>query len=567
MKGLSAAFTCFFLIRAGVSGKLRSTDNDKQRDERTLQSFSRFRAPAFRNGAYKGTCTYEPEEFSATVAIDFQGDPEKVTDAELKALEDAFLSSYNSLASQYCDSQFKKLTNVTISSEFVDQRTRNLGETRQLQTGGGPKRFSFRVSVMGNCRYCPKNAPLFNDAARRLGEYSDVWNTRDLYLQRYDTSRYKGLIIEDRPRDLPDEFNNLLWANDCDCIKDETIPDQTVGRQEFIQQYNYEIIKLADQNVLENIDEARNIAQLVEIPCTPEDFSDFQSTVLVDLTGNPEKITQSELDLMKVLFIESYQSASADLCDPNFRIVTDTLIDVIATETTSGNSAQDAEARFVSGSFDTSQSNIMSDHSHGGRGLHLEKFRPLPQQMQDIRDIVFPDVTETLTVNQDPGFRPFTFRFRVTGRCRGCAPDDLLFNDAFRRQLGQFEEPDSMRPFGRDLGYVLGGKCYCAIDAEERPPEENEFTPVLNKNVQEDAAQNLLPNIGAITDTTQVDDTAPSASPSEKPTPFPTTSPPSVAPTLLPTTRRPTMAPTGIVPTESPAPSPQPSATPTDRSL
>ncbi|KAI2490936.1 hypothetical protein MHU86_23624 [Fragilaria crotonensis] len=188
----------------------------------------------------------------------------------------------------------------------------------------------------------------------------------------------------------------------------------------------------------------------------------------------------------------------------------------------------------------------------------------------------------SLDLNTSGRMRPFRFRFKVTGKCKGCKSEDRLFDDAFRRSLADdFRLHPFVNVHHRHLGYIFNGKeCYCLKNAPDRPPSNVEFGDIFSVNVV-DAS---LPNVVKIGEVTQIDDTLPSESPSlapttqspsMAPTEFPTLSPtdtPSFSPTVTasstPSTpfpsQRPSPSPSNpTVPTESPMPSPQPSVSPT----
>jgi hypothetical protein len=132
---------------------------------------------------------------------------------------------------------------------------------------------------------------------------------------------------------------------------------------------------------------------------------------------------------------------------------------------------------------------------------------------------------------------------------------------------------------GRKLAFVIGDEtCFCAVGAVRRPPEAEDFTVAINNNVQALSESGALRSgiIDEIEKTIQVDDNAPSASPTDFPTVSPSAGPsvsptespmpspsPSEFPTLQPSiTPSPTRSP---APTESPQPSPSPSEFPTQQ--
>ena len=517
-------------IQLPEASSLRNSGQAPQewRRGRDLFSFSDSIFGKFKTGStFLGadTCTYEPDSFESNLVAEFIGNPELLTDDDIKKLQDAFVESYNEVAGGLCDEQFRSISSSTFFNSQLEDT--NSMKNRYLQgvgaelgsTDGSPKkprRFSLKIFVLGNCRRCDKDVDLFDDAFRRLQESF----TTDTLVT--GGAVYTPRVTDRRPIDNP-EGGKLIWSQsefNCDCIEETTLPDRPPSLDEFNSAYEKKVKKMADDGSLTTVKKALGVSPIVQVPC--EDVvDDFSSEVLVEAEGDPDNITEEELDIMKELFIISYESAIVNVCDSLFRLVVGAEVTV---EESKGRRLQTTSGRF----------------------------------------------------------RPFRFRFKVSGKCKGCEVDERLFDDAFRRSL--VEEamyPPFMNTYQRELGYIFNGEeCYCVSNSPDRAPYEEEFGGFLQENVVEAA----LPNVLVIGEITQIDDTLPSASPSMAPT----TETPSAAPTEFPTpapTEYPTFMPSitlssspstpypsaepspspsnPTVPTESPMPSPQPSLSPT----
>lgn len=491
-------------------------------------------------GAYKGkhlrSCTYDPSKIESNVVAEFLGSPELLTTEELKLLGEAFVSAYNGLASSLCDNEFRKLTEVTLASDELMSTPE-----RHLQTGSPnrppARRFSLKVLCLGTCRRCEKDSMLYDDAFRRLNE-----DVRERARDSLGVD-YGGRVIDKRPIDLPGDGSKLLWDGNlynCDCEKKGDLPTRPPGLDEFNAAFAIEVGQLFTSGQISSVQKSFGVVQVREVEC--EGLRDtFTSEVLVEATGDPDRITTRELNVIKDLFLQSYKQTSENLCDSKFRVVTDADVTV-------------------------------------------EKIERRLESLKSSSRVTEPTLPPA--VNSGSRFRPFRFRFKVSGKCKGCRRDERLFDDGFRRYL---EEDYAMliQTKQRNLGYILNNEtCYCAVNAQVRTPSTGEFEVSLSQNVETEGAASTLPNLVTIGIVLQVDDTMPSASPSmapstkfpsasptPRPTPKPTRSPslsPSVArssvPSPEPPSEVPSVSPTRpTIPTESPVPSPQPSMSPSER--
>ena len=500
MKGTYLLLSALYLASAIGSNRGEGEIEDN-RDLRNVWNIFRGRGQI---NYQVSTCSFEPDSFSSDVVIDFFGSPELITDKEVVLLEESFLAAYNDLVDGLCDSDFRSVSSVKLSiEEFETQR-------RMLQQGPKkPRRFSFRLMILGNCRRCVKDPELFSDAFRRLEAIEE--DQRDLGIAKGVRSvpyNYGGILRDHRAVVSPFGGNKLVWKSNefnCECEAVGNLPNRPPGVDEFNAAFDSKLKQLVEDGSVQNVAESLKTVQVREIECEGQ-LDDFTSEVIVDATGDPDEITDEELTIMKDVFLQSHRMTNENVCDPEFRILTGAEISVEATTrrldlSTPIPDVFSSLSRVDAGEYDTSRraaSGATSRNSH---------------------------------------FRPFRFRFRVSGRCKGCKSEALLFNDAFRRNL-QEQSDNHVMHMNRDLGFLNNDACLCVRGAPVRTPTEEEFEENLNDAVQDEVSRSNLPNVESTVAVVQVDDSLPSSSPSSSPS-------------------RPT------IPTESPIPSPSPSMTPT----
>lgn len=111
--------------------------------------------------------------FERQMTLEFAGNVDEVLVAELNTTENGVRVTYNELAKSTCDPFSPRIVNSTVE-EIVPIRPPTLFEEDQ----------SFRVQflVVGTCRRCTSNTPLFSDAAniaRKLNVGSDARRMED----------------------------------------------------------------------------------------------------------------------------------------------------------------------------------------------------------------------------------------------------------------------------------------------------------------------------------------------------------------------------------------------------
>jgi hypothetical protein len=97
-------------------------------------------------GGYDTGSTCNDVMFDHQVLVTLTGRPYDVTPAELMALEQAFLVSYNSVSS--CGATFRTVQQVLILTDYIDA----FATRRQLRVLNSTRIFSYRYRCIGYCR-------------------------------------------------------------------------------------------------------------------------------------------------------------------------------------------------------------------------------------------------------------------------------------------------------------------------------------------------------------------------------------------------------------------------------
>ena len=585
------------------------------------------------------SCVFTPTPFDAFLAVNFLGDLTLLTDEDRSAIETAVVTAYNTEAEKVCDGEGRRLVTASILEEGGDDVLGSADNgRRKAQVGVTPQRFTLLFDVEGTCNNCANPGTLlFAESAlgtnRNLQEDKGQDKPKDKKNQPDETEENRELIIlrpnrdsttsgagsltqEDfksiniirqknpisvfRPLDQPEFFFNTgiptpPATQSCDCLED-TLPfmqrPPTVNA--FLTTLNDIVVSSDLVDVMVDIG-GRSVAQdgggevvdtiqVEEVPCDALAIQDFESTVFVDVTGDPEAITPTELKRMGENFLDSFAFVNDRVCDPFFHEVLETDIEIqlvfrrLSAQNIRPHQGQDVPSETATTRTTTNDTDVERSLQIGRRTLPpaSSSSRGTPAPTPHPTPFPTPSPTKPPAVNLTPKFVPFRFRFVVRGKCRGCNTDSLLFDQGFRRHLHDLREAQDRPAFmdvdvsgsttPRQLSFTADDKCYCAIGSEVRQPEPVEFTQRYQEVVQKDAAEGLLPSVGAVIVTVEENESFPSAYPTEAPTKTPSASPTGfpTAPTESP---QPSPSPTEIpsgAPSQSPAPSLTPSVAPVD---
>jgi len=251
-------------------------------------------------------CPGNSSDFQADVVVTFIGDPTLSTAAQLDALEQSFVQTYNAinrLNPETCDPLFRLIQDATVIEESgfnrrLDNADESQVEHRLLQAR---TRFSYPYRITGKCRGCGPNSRLFaqgSSGRKRLLEESSI-------------------ISHDIDRHLQE---------DCMCpvaAKEQRAPTD----DEFLTAYQTAVSALQQANVIDSefIASVVDVREVDEIECGSPNTFDTQ--VLVELVGDPQSVTEEEVGILEQSFGNSFKELAADFCDPFFRIPVDITID------------------------------------------------------------------------------------------------------------------------------------------------------------------------------------------------------------------------------------------------
>ena len=316
-------------------------------------------------------CSNETNDFETFAFVDWQGDPTRLTDQQVRTLEASFRQTYNTLSSKFCDVEFRRVSSASL--ELSDVRRRLHAPPRQLQQFNSSLlptlRFRFRIG--GVCRGCKKDAVLFDDGSRRK-------------LAAYHTTSSGGGFVGHR---------SLQSETSPDCLCPAILPEfRPPTEDEFREAYSESVQDLQQFGLVG--DEQLTVEEVKaadEFDCIEEE-SAFETAVFVELQGDPTNLTTTERRALEVGFQETYNRLSSEFCDVYFRTIDD--VAIIA----------ESGRRLVG---DTA----------GSRTL---------------QSIVLNPATTSFNASLLPAL---VFNFRIRGRCRGCRSDSILFDDGSRRIL------------------------------------------------------------------------------------------------------------------------------------
>jgi hypothetical protein len=218
--------------------------------------------------------------------------------------------------------------------------------------------------------------------------------------------------------------------------------------------------------------------EIASIACD-EPIEEFDTEVLVELSGSPEDVTDSEFLALESSFRASYNNLGEFLCDPLFRNVLDVTAELL-----------DAS---VPRHLDKTKENGGNKRALQTRGR---------------------------------------FAYRARAKCRGCRRDPRLFAQGVsgRRELEM--------KYNRQLQFVFDqDTCYCAVGAEERGITQGEFTRAYDDSIKVLNDEGILVNIIGVDGVEEepIYTWSPTTSPTNFPT-APTDSPvPSPSPSAEPT--------------------------------
>lgn len=241
----------------------------------------------------EAACDSQPRKLQRTVLVTFQNlRPETITDAQRSALEDAFIVTYNRLASELCpEGSFRIIESVMFGIDPPTRRSLTEQDAeqdeRKLRFKRGRNTFPFNIVFSCNDR-CPVDSQLLtNDGGRR--------NLADLERHSEDDD-----------------------GGDPECNRCET-PTPEV----FTLNYNEGIAEFEEGLGL-TLDTVDDVTELIQFPNCDTAVVLRNATLTIPFDGDPAEATQEQLLAFAEGVKQTLNALNAldpDTCDEFFRVV------------------------------------------------------------------------------------------------------------------------------------------------------------------------------------------------------------------------------------------------------
>ena len=387
----------------------------------------------------RGICANQTMAVDTQVLITFSGRPEDTSSAELCTLEQIFASSYNALATSICTHRaFRIVETVAALTDFAV--TQSITSPSALS--------SLRFKITGHCRGCKNNINLFtNNTSRRLQAVTHKEQSHHhRFVAKGEFSNNNKRILRGSSVEQSRRARRKARCIQCD---PPSIAD-------FTNLYNAGIQRLLSFGVIQSVDSIEMVTELTAVPC-PADFSEFESNVLIQLTGYPDGATDDQLTALEQGFLQTYNNLNLlneKTCDVTFKEIVN--VDIL-----------------TNASLQLTQSLMLTDTT---------PHQPRAPQQAPIQ---------------------FSYTFRVTGRCRGCPAGDKLFNDAVRRALSA--HIDTPKP--RHLQQLSTGvnQCFCPVNSIFQSPSAAGFQMAFDSTIDILTAAGTVTFIDEIVDLAELE--------------------------------------------------------------
>jgi hypothetical protein len=465
-------------------------DQENQRDDRHLVVFKRPPYPT----TERDYCVEPNKEFDTDVVVSFDGAPNLLGPSDYMDLENYFQEAYNSVRKGFCDDLSRKVVAVSVDDTSIEETS--------------VSEFSLRFAVKVGCDRCGADTDLFfvPKVRRELAGNDGLFEQMEALLDKLDNG------IHDRT-----DSRSLQQS-----LRGETISRATIKRPLF----GIDVVPSGTDPT----PPAPTPAVVGAPPegdddecCPPsgesrgptgEEFAlEFDKVYNEKNMGSARKLQGVPIEQV----ITAFEVSPIDCSESEEDFDTEVFVEL----STSGDPSSILQTVALENSFQTS----FNSFSQG-----------------ELCDPLFRTVNGVVIENEE-GRRSLAsssgrYKYKVKGKCRGCANGNTrLFGEGpGRRQLASAASHRWL--YDRELRFMMSDDtCFCAVGAEERGVEEEEFTVVYNDDVVRLQEEGVLVNIDGVLGTDE--DIPPTWSPTTSPTNFPT------------------------APTDSPVPSPSPSATPT----
>ena len=262
-------------------------------------------------------CAASTTDFSSDVTVTFRGDASLWSINQQQVLAESFGQTYrslNSLNPDTCDPLFRDVFTTTVlrvdefefNRRLEEESSDNNNVAQQHRSLQARRNFSYLYRVTGQCRGCPSNSRLFAQGA-------------------------SGRRLLPRTAHAPFDFDRSRNLQDDTCMCPVTASEtRAPTNEEFRVAYDADINILQEEGLInsafiESVVDVREVQQVGYCGATET----FETTVYVDLFGNPNTVTEGEIEALDIGFINTYESLSASFCDPFFRSPIEVTIDTV----------------------------------------------------------------------------------------------------------------------------------------------------------------------------------------------------------------------------------------------
>jgi hypothetical protein len=257
-------------------------------------------------------CSPRITTFDTTVLVKFDVDVTSLSVEDIMALEANFAQTYNDQLFLNCDAPyFRLVTGVTLVKVSDDpQLVRQLFASRRAQALPSSLVFSFVfLRLTMECRDCPR------DAWKAFTFMNDDQSRRTLT----DDAASLGTSVVSIPvsQGLTGCFCPILYSD----------PHfRAPTEREFQVAFNETVGLVRDESsgsLLRGVGDVVEVVEVTEFDCSPNTTM-FETAVLVELDHDPSLLTDEDLHVLEVSFLQTYNDLIFDNCDvPIFRRLLD----------------------------------------------------------------------------------------------------------------------------------------------------------------------------------------------------------------------------------------------------
>lgn len=261
-------------------------------------------------------CATTPITLTSFLSVDTIGDPTRINENDLLALRTAFIATYNELGQFNCDGLFRRVESMDI--QIYDYETE----------GRIPRNINFIFEVDYSCRGADCNLPavLFSQSNGFLGR-------GDKDSKKKDGDGSGG----DPPPDDPppqegsggggggggdgggggggggDGFFNRRLQDTCGVCLTDNASNKSPSPRQFVDEFRDAVQAL---NIV-GVESITNVLEIKKETC-PSEREQFNETVYFELEGDPNNLTETEIQLLADTFLSSYNYFADVGCDGRF---------------------------------------------------------------------------------------------------------------------------------------------------------------------------------------------------------------------------------------------------------